>query len=566
MLHVWQSTIVDSFGNVIPAAQIEVKLVSSGALAPIYSDVGGASALLNPFAADADGFARFFASNNRYRIRAYNGSQERVWEHAELGVVYDQSSTENTQVINPSNLKYAPPEERITGNVRRWGCVCDGVTDDTAAFQNAINSIPAKGGNLYVPGDMKLTASILIENKRGLVLEIANGAVIKFTDGSYVGLRFKGGQQNVIRGGAIFGTSNGAEAITLVRVGETSFPCPLFLMEGCTLAFAAICIHVANSYETVLRGNNYSNAFNFVTYGGLGSMAANFFTNETYGFMNRGNATNYGVITKAPGLHMASCNWENIGHEQNALNIQTGTQGLQITGCSLENSGGILIAPSTGAQFSTTRFHNSWDSTNNRCIRLDGGAILKMTNCHFVQDVLIASVIGIVASTSTLVLSTCSFNKWATGLFSGAGGSVNNCAFLNCTLGAQVNTTAIGSGGAGPCVIDNNVFISNTTGITVGGQAKLIKNGYDNNGTNITKLGSGEYIDEAVKGATAAVADGGTITHGHAKTPASVRAVGSVAGEFVSVTAIAAANFTVAIKKHDNTAGTAQTIYWEAAG
>jgi hypothetical protein len=63
-------------------------------------------------------------------------------------------------------------------------------------------------------------------------------------------------------------------------------------------------------------------------------------------------------------------------------------------------------------------------------------------------------------------------------------------------------------------------------------------------------------------GATVSVADGGTITHGLGATPAVVTAVGSVAGEIVSVTAKSSTTFTVAIKKPDGTAGTAQTIYW----
>lgn len=58
------------------------------------------------------------------------------------------------------------------------------------------------------------------------------------------------------------------------------------------------------------------------------------------------------------------------------------------------------------------------------------------------------------------------------------------------------------------------------------------------------------------------VSDGATIAHGIGATPGGVVAIGSVAGEFVSVTAIDATNFTVAIKKHDGTAGTAQRVYW----
>lgn len=64
-------------------------------------------------------------------------------------------------------------------------------------------------------------------------------------------------------------------------------------------------------------------------------------------------------------------------------------------------------------------------------------------------------------------------------------------------------------------------------------------------------------------GATS-VADGGTIAHGLGITPSRASATASVASEFVSVTGLDATNITVAIKKHDNAAGTTQTVYWEA--
>jgi hypothetical protein len=75
---------------------------------------------------------------------------------------------------------------------------------------------------------------------------------------------------------------------------------------------------------------------------------------------------------------------------------------------------------------------------------------------------------------------------------------------------------------------------------------------YDNEG----------YVTE--NGGAASIADGGTINHGLAITPVYVTAVGSVAGEIVSVTAKGSSTFSVAIKKHDGTAGTPQTIYWRA--
>lgn len=83
--------------------------------------------------------------------------------------------------------------------------------------------------------------------------------------------------------------------------------------------------------------------------------------------------------------------------------------------------------------------------------------------------------------------------------------------------------------------------------------------GATSNGIVFRNLGYKTHAE----GATS-VADGGTISHGLVTTPTGVVATASVSGEFVSVTARGASTFTVAIKKHDNTAGTTQTIYWYA--
>jgi hypothetical protein len=65
-------------------------------------------------------------------------------------------------------------------------------------------------------------------------------------------------------------------------------------------------------------------------------------------------------------------------------------------------------------------------------------------------------------------------------------------------------------------------------------------------------------------GQAASVTDGSTISHDLGLTPTFVLATTTVADEFVSVTAKSSTTFTVAIKKSDGTAGTSQTIYWQA--
>ena len=99
---------------------------------------------------------------------------------------------------------------------------------------------------------------------------------------------------------------------------------------------------------------------------------------------------------------------------------------------------------------------------------------------------------------------------------------------------------------------DDNLFLN----------GKVVQAPSDLGAGNVFKNIKG-YATE-VGGAAAAIADGGTIAHGCAAEPTYATVDGSVAGEIISLTGKDAANLTVAIKKHDGTAGTAQTIYWRA--
>jgi len=63
----------------------------------------------------------------------------------------------------------------------------------------------------------------------------------------------------------------------------------------------------------------------------------------------------------------------------------------------------------------------------------------------------------------------------------------------------------------------------------------------------------------------ASIGDGGEILHYCGFSPTTYWVQGTIAGEFCSVTAINSTTLTVAIKKHDGTAGTTQTVIWYAA-
>lgn len=66
---IWQATIVDQSGNVLPGAEVEVVNESTGLPAPLFSTRAGTTKS-NPFFADANGFAQFYAAPGLYRITA----------------------------------------------------------------------------------------------------------------------------------------------------------------------------------------------------------------------------------------------------------------------------------------------------------------------------------------------------------------------------------------------------------------------------------------------------------------------------------------------------------------
>lgn len=84
-LAVWQRTIVDEEGNVIPGAEIEVRREEDDSLATLYADRAGESLLANPLAADMSGFVRFFAQGDAYTITAVGAGSTRTWRFDPTG-------------------------------------------------------------------------------------------------------------------------------------------------------------------------------------------------------------------------------------------------------------------------------------------------------------------------------------------------------------------------------------------------------------------------------------------------------------------------------------------------
>ena len=71
----YQRTAVDTAGNILPSAHVEVRSEVPGQpLAVIYSDRAGASPIANPMAVDANGYFIFFVAGGSYQVKVYTGS------------------------------------------------------------------------------------------------------------------------------------------------------------------------------------------------------------------------------------------------------------------------------------------------------------------------------------------------------------------------------------------------------------------------------------------------------------------------------------------------------------
>lgn len=367
------------------------------------------------------------------------------------------------------------------------------------------------------------------------------GCGFNFTDGAYVGITLDGAgggagaSRSAFRNLLIKGTNAATPTITLLKLqGQVAY----LDIQNLEFSAASTAVEIADGYINKLSGLKFSTCDRYLNMTGVGSTVDNVIENCTFGTSTVGtnpHVTLFGTSTQLLGAY-----FETESQAKRALLLKTGLQ-MSRTEALLQNSGGVQVETSVTLT-AKLRMRDSYfiNGPDKSAIEVAGGSNFTLESGSIIElTTLLASSYGVNAS-GTVNASGCSFLKFAIGVTAGDG-LINGCDIKNCTTGVKYNvnqTVVLG---------ESNAFAGNTTNI-------------DNQSGGTAK------IKTRTVGSTAGIADGGTITHGHPKTPGSVRVTPTVAGEFVSVTAIAATNFTVAIKKHDGTAGTAQTLYWEATG
>jgi hypothetical protein len=105
-LSVWQRTIVNTNGDVIGGASVEVRRESDDVLITLFStpSVSGPT-LSNPVSADSAGFVRFYAAEGAYRITATSGAFSAVWRNVQLGTAQRVNADQN--LTTADNVEFA---------------------------------------------------------------------------------------------------------------------------------------------------------------------------------------------------------------------------------------------------------------------------------------------------------------------------------------------------------------------------------------------------------------------------------------------------------------------------
>lgn len=523
-------------------------------------------------------------------------------------VLYPQTSAETTAGVTPTNYYYPP------GEVKRYGATGDGATDDSVAIQAAYDS-----NNLVMftePGtymvDAQYTGSTAGPAVRSntevfigpnCVLAALDTASANNSSVVYIGPNV---DDVLIHGG---GEVRGERAIHTGSTGE-----------------AGHCFYIEEAEDVRIQNLTITNGWGdgiYIRDGSGGTPSRKLFVdNCRIQNCRRNNISLVGVdVAVISNCHIKQANGtspENgIDIEPNAGNANVtnvtitncvfednNTEGLRVEGtnqavqsvsvsnCTFDNNNvgttstksqlGIRGANTSGVTVSNCAFRNANDSAAD--IHCEDMANFTVTGCTI--DTGSADHSGILidncdrGAVSNNVIANCGRH----GISAVDSSEMNISNNIVRTVSKTTNATYDGISLAN---VDNSTISGNHAQRAGSGNIQAYGLDLDVNCANVTVTGNklqnsgttGNYRDSSVTthnsgnsgvqptvayGATASVADGGTITHTFNSAPDWVVATGSVASEIVTVTAVAATTFTVAIKTDAGAAGTSQTIYWQA--
>lgn len=284
------------------------------------------------------------------------------------------------------------------------GAVGNGVVDDTAALQSAINALPAAGGVVYLPtGTYKLTSALTLRSNLTLLGDGDGATVIQQTSANQHALTGSALNRIVIQGVYLVGTAagtgcglnlaKGANAatpyVTLRDVTFESFGQDGVAVENPIVSSFDRVIAVTNGrYGINLFGQNGGAAGTSTAlkacYGNANGTAGIRLFNMVYCSLS-GCATDHNpigyLIDACQGVTLSGCGAE--GNTTNGLKVNAGS-GVTAAGLWVyDNRGvGVLITGSAATATLIAATDNTPNGTATNFIKVDSGSHVTLLSCN----------------------------------------------------------------------------------------------------------------------------------------------------------------------------------------
>lgn len=330
-----------------------------------------------------------------------------------------------THVSDGSVLAQTLRDKALAISVKEYGATGDGTTDDTAAIQAAIDSLPLAGGAIYLPaGTYKLSAAIAVRNALKLFGDGNSATVLYQTNLSAHGISGTDILSLSIEDMRVSGPTNGTGIGIMMERFNNNATNYLYIKNVYVRTFGGDGIYVSNAivsrFDLVVTESNAGNGFNLVGLNGvigtstqLNSCFANAnglsgYRIDTMGYMSfnacaaDSNQVSYELLN-CIGLSFSGCGSE--GSETHGWKF-VGGYGSTIVGGWVFMSNGIA-AHITGNAVGITIIGLSETTPNTNataCIQVDSGSKASLLNIH-------NSVPNVLAAATTQIFNDVSGNS-----------------------------------------------------------------------------------------------------------------------------------------------------------